>query len=94
MFSAFLLAATVVAFSADAPSSASKSDLEAYRLAESKAGRSADSQIRLALWCESRGLSSERLKHLALAVLYDPKNALGPWSHGPGLLPREVETAR
>ena len=27
------------------------------------------------MWCESHGLTSERIKHLALAVLADPKNA-------------------
>ena len=32
--------------------------------------------VRLALWCEEQGMSSERMKHLALAVLYDPSNAL------------------
>lgn len=40
-----------------------------------RAGRDADSQIRLALWCEANGLDAERLKHLALAVLADPGNA-------------------
>src|SRR5262249_52813658 len=30
--------------------------------------------VKLALWCEAHGLHSERLKHLALAVLADPKN--------------------
>ena len=32
--------------------------------------------IRLALWCEAHGLTAERLKHLSLAVLYDPANTL------------------
>ena len=32
--------------------------------------------MRLALWCEAHGLTAERVKHLALAVLYEPSNAL------------------
>ena len=32
--------------------------------------------VRLALWCEAHGLTAERLKHLSLAVLYDPSNTL------------------
>src|SRR5262249_20323528 len=36
----------------------------------------AQAQVRLALWCEAHGLPAERMKHLALAVLYDPSNAL------------------
>ena len=31
--------------------------------------------LRLALWCERRGLEAERVKHLALAVLIDPDHA-------------------
>jgi hypothetical protein len=31
--------------------------------------------VRLALWCEAHGLTAERLHHLTLAVLADPKNA-------------------
>jgi tetratricopeptide (TPR) repeat protein len=76
MVSALLLAATLGAFAEDAPASASKPDLEVYRSAQSTAGRSADAHIRLALWCETHGLSAERVKHLSLAVLYDPKNTL------------------
>src|SRR5262249_53039440 len=52
---------------------ADRADYEAVRV---KAGRDAKAQIRLALWCEAHGLSAERMKHLALAVLYDPSNAL------------------
>ncbi len=32
--------------------------------------------VRLALWCESHGFDAERMKHLAMAVLYDPSHAL------------------
>ena len=40
------------------------------------AGRDADAQVRLALWCEAHGLERERLKHLAMAVLADPSNVM------------------
>jgi hypothetical protein len=42
--------------------------------ARDRAGRRADDQVKLALWCEARGLSAERDRHLALAVLSDPAN--------------------
>jgi hypothetical protein len=53
-----------------------RADVAAYRAAASKAGRDAKAHVRLALWCEAHGMSGERMKHLALAVLYDPSNAL------------------
>ena len=46
-----------------------------YETEFAKAGRDAESQIQLALWCESHGLTTERTKHLAFAVLTDPSNA-------------------
>jgi hypothetical protein len=50
-------------------------DLAAYRTAREKADRTADAQVKLALWCEAHGLDGERLKHLTLATLIDPMNA-------------------
>jgi hypothetical protein len=50
-------------------------DLAAYRAAREKADRTANAQVKLALWCEARGLDAERLKHLTLATLIDPMNA-------------------
>jgi hypothetical protein len=50
-------------------------DWKAYRTAAAAAGRDAEAHVKLALWCERQGLEPERLKHLALAVLADPKNA-------------------
>ncbi len=47
----------------------------AYEEVRSQAGRSPDDQVRLALWCESHGMTAERLNHLALAVLADPAHA-------------------
>jgi hypothetical protein len=49
--------------------------LEAYEKASAGVGRDARAQVDLALWCESHGLAAQRAKHLALAVLIDPKNA-------------------
>ena len=51
-------------------------DRAAYESAAAQAGKNADAQVRLALWCEAHGLSSQRMKHLALAVACDPNNAL------------------
>ena len=55
---------------------ATSTDLAGYQKARSKVGRDADAHVRLALWCEAHGLTAERIKHLSLAVLYDPSNAL------------------
>jgi hypothetical protein len=46
-----------------------------YAEARAKAGRSPDEQVKLALWCEAHGLAAERLHHLTLAVLADPRHA-------------------
>ena len=59
-----------------APATRAPSDLAIYQTAKKEAGRDADAHVRLALWCEAHGLSAERAKHLALAMLYDPANAL------------------
>jgi hypothetical protein len=50
--------------------------LSSYQSARKEAGRDAQAHVRLALWCEAHGMSAERLKHLATAVLYDPSNVL------------------
>ena len=61
---------------APAPASISDSDaLRAYDGAKAKVGRDPEAHVRLALWCEQHGLTAERVKHLALAVLTDPMNA-------------------
>jgi hypothetical protein len=71
-----ILAVALGGFTDDAVQVAPKPDLTAYDDASAHAGKSADAHIRLALWCEARGLTAERVKHLALAVLYDPANVL------------------
>ncbi len=51
-------------------------DLAAYRNMTQSAGKDPATQVRLALWCEAHGMSAERVKHLARAILLDPSNAL------------------
>jgi hypothetical protein len=58
------------------PSATAAGDRAAYETAQKAAGQDARAHVRLALWCEAHGMSAERLKHLALAVLYDPSNVL------------------
>ncbi len=74
MLSLVLVGISLVATADGGPSTAA--DRSAYESARKEAGRDAKAHIQLALWCESHGLGSERLKHLAMAVLYDPSNAL------------------
>jgi hypothetical protein len=57
------------------PEDGAADDRSAYEAARHAAGRDAAAHRNLALWCESRGLTAERLKHLALAVLIDPHDA-------------------
>ncbi len=45
-----------------------------YEEARAHFGTGADAEVKLALWCEAHGLSAERMKHLARAVLADPNN--------------------
>src|SRR4051812_2227414 len=70
MFWALVLGSSLLAAPSDATST--RADYEAAR---AEAGRDPDAHVKLALWCESHGLSAESLKHLALAVLNDPKDA-------------------
>jgi Pretoxin HINT domain len=73
---ALILAATLGAFADEPPPSPTKPDMAAYNETAAKTPKNAEAQVRLALWCEAHGLTAERLKHLSLAVLYEPKNAL------------------
>ena len=52
------------------------SDRTAYESARPRQARTPPPHVRLALWCEQHGLSAERVKHLALAIAYDPANVL------------------
>lgn len=61
----------------DAPAAPTRpADIAAYQSAASKAGRDAGAHVRLALWCDAHGMTAERVKHLATALLYDPSNTL------------------
>ncbi|HEV3162690.1 MAG TPA: polymorphic toxin-type HINT domain-containing protein [Isosphaeraceae bacterium] len=73
MVSALVLACGLFAAFPDNPTP-SPEDFKAYQEAKAHAKRDPDAHIRLALWCEAHGLNAERLKHLAIAVLVDPKN--------------------
>jgi hypothetical protein len=57
------------------PATPTSEDLAAYEAAKTGIGRDAGAHIRLALWCERRGLEAERTRHLAVAVLIEPGNA-------------------
>jgi hypothetical protein len=74
MVSAVLVCTSLIAsFPTEGPSSP---DVAAYEAARAQAGRDPEAHVRLALWCEAHGLKAERMKHLAIAVLSDPKNAM------------------
>jgi hypothetical protein len=76
---AWLCMGLLVASAADTtgPDSKEASDARtAYQARKAQAGRDAGSQVDLALWCEAHGLTVERTKHLALAALKDPNNAV------------------
>ncbi len=51
-------------------------DRAAYEAASRRAGENPAAHIRLALWCEAHGLAAERVRHLTLAISYDPANVL------------------
>jgi len=77
MVHAALLCAGLLGYAPpDTPATAPPPEaLKAYEAEKAKAGRDPAAQVKLALWCEVHGLSAERVKHLALAVLADPSNA-------------------
>ena len=77
MISSVLLSGVVImGLLAGDGSPAEPSKLGEYKAAVSRAGHDPNAHVRLGLWCEAHGLTAERLKHLSLAVLYDPTNAL------------------
>jgi len=56
------------------PAAPPASPMAAYQDARAQVGPGADDQVRLALWCEAHGLTAERVRHLARAVLVDPSH--------------------
>lgn len=73
MIATLLLGAGLLAAEPAAP--AGDDFLKTYETARAAVGRDADAHVKLALWCEARGLTAERARHLALAVLTDPGHA-------------------
>jgi hypothetical protein len=74
MFPIILLGGAALLAAGDVGQKADRPELETYRALRSEA-KDADGHVRLALWCEAHGLSAERIKHLAAAVLTDPGHA-------------------
>src|SRR5437016_2537922 len=74
MLSLALICSALLAVAPDDSPPGPASNLDSYQALRAKAGRDATAHVKLALWCEAHGLGAERLKHLALAVLTDPKN--------------------
>jgi hypothetical protein len=70
-----VLVCALMADGAAAPG-ATTADRSAYAAEAARVGRDPDAHVRLALWCESRGLDAERVRHLAMAVLTKPDHAL------------------
>lgn len=64
---------TAVSSLADTPPERVIEDYDARR---THTARDAEAQVKLALWCEQNGLTTERLEHLTKAILADPKQAL------------------
>jgi tetratricopeptide (TPR) repeat protein len=67
-----LFTGLLIAVAGDAPNASH--DLRTYEALKAKAGKDSQAQVKLALWCEAHGLTAERVKHLAQAVLSDPKD--------------------
>jgi len=74
MFTAWIVGAALgVAGAADR--AVESADRSAYEAARASAGRDADALVRLALWCEARGMEPEKTTHLTRAILVDPDHA-------------------
>ncbi|MGE3817944.1 MAG: polymorphic toxin-type HINT domain-containing protein [Isosphaeraceae bacterium] len=73
MLATLLLGASVISAAPERPAPSSD-DLKAYQEALVKVGNDADEHVKLALWCERHGLSGERVKHLAIAILTKPSH--------------------
>ena len=75
MFQLTLILAGLISTAPVEPSLALPDNLQAYQLEKARTGADSGSNLRLALWCEARGLEPEKMRHLAIAVLSDPANA-------------------
>ena len=72
------------------PAQATTADRAAYEAAAAKAGKNAAAHVKLALWCETHGLSSERIKHLSIAASLEPCKRARPRPPGPDGLPGQM----
>ena len=74
------------------PNDLAQEDRLVYEEAKARAGRDADANVSLALWCEAHGFGARRLEHLWCAVEGDPSHAAarallgmvsyrGQWKH-------------
>jgi hypothetical protein len=75
MFHAALLCFALIG-DGGSPAVISNSDRVAYKAAAAKADKNSAAHVQLALWCEAHGMTDERIKHLNLAVSFDPSNTL------------------
>jgi hypothetical protein len=73
MVNTALLCASLLVVQVGDPSALSH-NFKTYDSLKAKAGKNPQAQVKLALWCEAHGMNGERVKHLAQAVLSDPKN--------------------
>ncbi|SIN75922.1 hypothetical protein SAMN05444166_0682 [Singulisphaera sp. GP187] len=74
MFAVIVVVAGFLSLSSDESRSPTPAVLAEYEAARARAGRDTHAHVKLALWCEAHGLNAERMTHLAIAVLTDPKN--------------------
>jgi hypothetical protein len=75
MFQTILLSCAL-AIVGETPPDSGGSDRAAYEAAAANAGKDTAAHVQLALWCEAHGMTAERIKHLNLAVSFDPSNTL------------------
>src|SRR5258708_1913525 len=78
MVSAFLVGVGLLAVLSpdDAKPAPADETVKAYETARAEVGRDPKAHVKVALWCETHGMPAERLKHLAIAVMLDPRDAL------------------
>ena len=88
------LATTAVGDDPASSAAARPTDRTAYEAARKAAGPDAQAQVRLALWCEQHGMTAERMKHLAAAVVARPLERAGAGADGAGRPRRQVGAAR
>jgi Pretoxin HINT domain len=95
-----LVAVVVTVFAPHAPAAKAAPDRATYEAVRKKAGQDPAALVKLALWCEANGLSTERAKHLTEALAIEPGNVaaqglLGLISfRGQSLAPDDVRAKR